>query len=239
MSSRRFPIYLLLDTSESMNGESLELIRQGVKLLVSELKNDPFALETTYLSVITFGGTARQVVPLTELALFQEPTIDAGGSSAMGAALEELINCADRELVKWTADRKGDYRPLVFLMTNGRPTDRWEQAADNVKAKQWNIVACAAGSGSDEFLLKRITKSVVKLNDCQPGTLSSCCRFIFQDVPLMSPESKRLVDNPPQPLPLPPPGTVIVDAEGMRITKELDVQFMGCGESAFLCTRPR
>ncbi|MBQ4310052.1 MAG: VWA domain-containing protein, partial [Oscillospiraceae bacterium] len=55
---RRLPVYLLLDTSGSMTGDPIEAVRQGVKALVSELRGDPQALETAYLSVITFASTA-------------------------------------------------------------------------------------------------------------------------------------------------------------------------------------
>ena len=71
---RRLPVYLLLDCSGSMMGEPIEAVRQGVKALLSELKGDPQALETAYLSVITFDSSARQVIPLTELMQFQEPS---------------------------------------------------------------------------------------------------------------------------------------------------------------------
>lgn len=63
---RKLPIYLLLDTSGSMHGEPIEAVKNGVEMLVSTLRNDPYALETAYLSVITFNTNAQQLVPLTE-----------------------------------------------------------------------------------------------------------------------------------------------------------------------------
>ena len=50
---RKLPIYLLLDTSGSMHGEPIEAVKNGVDMLVSTLRSDPYALETAYLSVIT------------------------------------------------------------------------------------------------------------------------------------------------------------------------------------------
>ncbi|MBQ3447385.1 MAG: VWA domain-containing protein, partial [Synergistaceae bacterium] len=73
---RRLPVYLLLDCSGSMMGAPIEAVKQGITTLLSELKGDPQALETAYLSVITFESTARQVVPLTELIQFQAPSIE-------------------------------------------------------------------------------------------------------------------------------------------------------------------
>lgn len=85
--SRRLPIYLLIDTSGSMTGEAIEAVRSGLQLLVSALRQDPYALETAYLSIITFDSEARQTVPLTDLPSFQLPTIQATGLTAMGSAL--------------------------------------------------------------------------------------------------------------------------------------------------------
>ncbi|MEF8720500.1 MAG: VWA domain-containing protein, partial [Candidatus Accumulibacter necessarius] len=84
---RRLPVYLLLDTSGSMSGEPIEAVKNGVQILVSTLRQDPYALETAFLSIITFDSAAKQVVPLTELATFQTPPISASGSTELGAAL--------------------------------------------------------------------------------------------------------------------------------------------------------
>ena len=52
---RRLPVYLVLDCSGSMTGEPIEACRQGLKALLADLRSDPQALETAYLSVITFS----------------------------------------------------------------------------------------------------------------------------------------------------------------------------------------
>ena len=149
--SRRLPVYLLLDCSGSMMGEPIEAVRQGIKALLSELRGDPQALETAYLSVITFDSQARQIIPLTELMQFQEPELHAGGATALGGAIEVLMECINTEVRKSTETQKGDWRPLVFILTDGSPTDTaaFERAVQNIKdVKIANIIACAAGSNA-------------------------------------------------------------------------------------------
>src|SRR4051812_45033911 len=99
---RRLPVYLVLDCSGSMTGEPIEACRQGVKALLADLRNDPQALETAYLSVITFSSSAQQVCPLTELTAFSEPTLTASGSTALGEALKVLKDAVEREVRKST-----------------------------------------------------------------------------------------------------------------------------------------
>src|SRR5205085_5647453 len=70
---RRLPIYLLLDCSESMAGEAIADLERGVETMVTVLRGDPQALESAYVSVITFARDARQVLPLTEILSFQCP----------------------------------------------------------------------------------------------------------------------------------------------------------------------
>ena len=152
---RRLPVYLLLDTSGSMFGEPIEAVRNGVQVLVSTLRSDPYALETAYLSIITFNNKAQQVTPLTELAAFQTPAIDANGCTALGEALSLLAQCVDREVTKTTADVKGDWKPLVFIMTDVVPTDNLNTGlAEFKKRKFGTVVACAAGAGADTNTLK-------------------------------------------------------------------------------------
>src|SRR4051812_29796604 len=141
---RRLPVYLVLDTSGSMSGEPIEAVKNGVQVMVSALRSDPYALETAYLSVISFDSQARQVVPLTELTAFQVPELQANGATALGDALRLVAERIETEVQKTATDSKGDWKPLVFLMTDGGPTDDWRRGLDRFrKVKTGLVVACA------------------------------------------------------------------------------------------------
>jgi uncharacterized protein YegL len=209
---RRLPVYLVLDTSGSMTGEPIEAVRQGVKALLADLRSDPQALETAYLSVITFSNSAQQVCPLTELTAFSEPSLAASGSTALGDALRVLEESLDHEVRKSSPTQKGDWKPLIFLMTDGKPTDAWEQNADRVKAKRvGNLIACAAGPSADSSILKRITDIVVELTNLQPDQLKAFFKWVSSSIKTTSQNvAQAPAEGTPVGLPPPPPGSGIV-----------------------------
>ena len=179
---RRLPVYLLLDCSSSMSGDPIEAVRTGVKTIVDELKGDPMALQTVWLSVITFDSSTRQVVPLTEIGAFVEPPIVASGGTSLGAALNLFGQCIDRDVRKATATQKGDWKPLMFLLTDGQPTDSWEAAADAVRKRTANIIACGAGHGVNTTNLKRITEIVLSLATTQPDDIKMFFKWVTQSI---------------------------------------------------------
>jgi uncharacterized protein YegL len=130
---RRLPVYFLVDVSESMVGEPIQQVQEGMRAIIQELRTDPYALETVFVSVIAFAGKAKSLSPLTELYKFYPPTFPIGGGTSLGVALEYLMNDMDSSLVKTTAEQKGDWKPIIFLFTDGNPTDDTSRAIS-----RWN-----------------------------------------------------------------------------------------------------
>lgn len=210
---RRLPVYLLLDCSGSMYGEPIEAVKNGVQVLVSTLRQDPYALETAYLSIITFDSSAKQVTPLTELSAFQQPTIEANGCTALGEALSLLATKVDQEVTKTTPEQKGDWKPLVFIMTDGVPTDDINKGlAEFRKRKFGMVVACAAGQGADTNILKQITECVVQLDTADSATIKSFFKWVSASVSAGSMKVEETASdmNTMSELPPPPPEVNIV-----------------------------
>ncbi len=209
---RRLPVYLLLDTSGSMTGEPIEAVRNGVQVLISTLRQDPYALETAFLSVITFDSTAKQVVPLSELSAFQMPDIKAAGTTALGEALTMLAQKLETEVQKSTADIKGDWKPLVFLMTDGMPTDDFQKGLREFKKQKTGmVVACAAGRNVDTTLLKQLTDIVVQLDTADSSTIKAFFKWVSASI---STGSQKVENNKEvgglSELPPPPPEVNVV-----------------------------
>ena len=208
---RRLPVYLLLDTSGSMYGEPIEAVKNGVQTLISTLRSDPYALETAFISIITFNSSAQQIAPLTELAAFQQPNIEASGCTALGEALELLSQKIDSEITKTTAEVKGDWRPLIFIMTDGVPTDDITKGLTEFKKRKCGmVVACAAGQGASTDTLKQITENVVQLDSAD--TIKAFFKWVSASI---STSSKSVEETAAEAttmseLPPPPPEVNIV-----------------------------
>ncbi len=184
---RRLPVYLLLDTSGSMSGEPIEAVKNGVQIMISSLRQNPKAIETAFLSVITFDSIAQQIIPLTDLASFQMVDIKATGVTALGEALKLVAHKIDTEVQKTTTEQKGDWKPLVFIMTDGIPTDDWQSGLNEFKkAKVAFSVACAAGSGADTDILKQITDNVVSLDTADSATIGKFFQWVTASIGVSS-----------------------------------------------------
>ncbi|KPF85601.1 hypothetical protein IP70_11170 [alpha proteobacterium AAP38] len=182
---RRLPIFFLLDVSESMVGEKLAKLEEGLSLVVRELRSDPHALETVYLSVVAFAGAARTVTQLTELGEFNAPELPLGGGTALGRALDHLMREMDRTVARSTPDRKGDWQPLVFLMTDGKPTDDPGQAILRWNAgwgRKASMVAISIGADADLAALVRLTGNVLAFESAQAADITKVVKWISQSI---------------------------------------------------------
>lgn len=184
---RRLPVYLLLDTSGSMSGEPIEALKNGVQVMISSLRQNPQAIETAFISIITFDSQAQQIIPLTDLASFQMVDIKAQGVTALGDALRLLASKIDTEVQKTTTEQKGDWKPLVFIMTDGIPTDDWQSGLAAFKSKKVAFtVACAAGNGADTSVLKQITENVVSLDTADSGSIGKFFQWVTASIGVSS-----------------------------------------------------
>lgn len=182
---RRLPIFFLVDISESMAGENLYKLEEGMSAIASTLRRDPYALETAYISVVIFAGKARTIMPITELVSFHPPELPVAGGTALGNALNHLMDEIDRTVISNTPDRKGDWKPIIFLLTDGHSTDdttsalqRWNSRYRN----KTNLVAVSIGGTADHNLLKQMTENVVVFNDAAPDAFGRFVKWISMSI---------------------------------------------------------
>ena len=182
---RRLPIYFLIDVSESMAGDPIEQVQNGIKTIIQELRTDPYALETVFVSVIAFAGKAKTLVPLTELFKFYPPIFPIGGGTSLGCVMEFLMDDIDKSIQKNTLEAKGDWKPIIFLFTDGNPTDnptkafkRWNEKY----RKHCNLIAISIGNNVDTQMLGNITNDVLKLKETDESSYKSFFKWVTDSI---------------------------------------------------------
>lgn len=189
--NRRLLAYFLLDTSGSMKGEPIEALNNGFNGLVSMLRTDPQAMDSLHISVITYDRTVTNLVPLVELASYQpvEITCPESGPTHTGHALEMVYKLVKTELVKGSPDRKGDWKPLLFVFTDGKPSDlqMYREYIPKIKSLDFGvIVGCAAGPKAEVSFLRELTDDVVKLDTTDSNTLTTFFKWVSSSIEMGS-----------------------------------------------------
>ncbi len=193
-SVRRLPVYMLIDCSGSMNGDAIEAVYQGFKNLTSKLSNDPNTCDIVWFSIIAYDSVPRQLFPLCPIGNYRGISLDIGGSSNLGRALRFLSDCIAKEVRKQTKERKGDWKPLVFLMSDGKPSDDWESVKKDIAANM-NLVACAVGADADIASMKKLTEMVVMLKDMTQETFDQFIDFLSSTMTTASQRSEGRSDK--------------------------------------------
>ncbi len=167
----RCPCVLLLDTSASMEGEAIEALNEGYKLFLDTLKEDDLAALRVELCVITFGG---HVHPLQEFTTVDESSfikMMSGGLTPMGEAIQlGITKLAERKKLYRSIGVR-HFRPWMFLITDGEPTDEWKNAAELVhqhtKGKHLSFFAVGVDDANMAILKNISVRPPVQLKGLQ------------------------------------------------------------------------
>lgn len=155
----RCPCLLLLDTSASMAGAPIDELNRGLLTFKHELAADTLAMKRVELGVVTFGPV-RLLSDFQTPDLFMPPNLDGSGDTPMGAAIAGGLEMIRQRKQAYKTNGISYYRPWVFLITDGAPTDTWEAAAEMVKQgeaeKHFSFFAVGV-EGADMEILRRIS----------------------------------------------------------------------------------
>jgi uncharacterized protein YegL len=158
-SEQRTPLVLVLDCSGSMDGEPIQQLNQGLAVLERELKYDSVAARRVRLLVLKLGGydQAQVVGDWIDAMEFTAPVLQADGTTPTGAAMDLALVQIDEEKQRFRQAGIAYTRPWLFLMSDGEPTDDWQQAAERSRqaeqAHKLAVFPIAVGEGANAATL--------------------------------------------------------------------------------------
>ncbi len=159
-SDERAPLVLVLDCSGSMQDDNkIGLLNEGLKTLATELKNDPIAARCGRVLVISFGGdnNVELMGDWTDAMDFNPPELMAGGMTPMGAAMRCALDEIEAQKGQMRSAGVSYKRPIVMLLSDGEPTDEWQQVAADCKAAESahkvNVMAIGIGDQANRDIL--------------------------------------------------------------------------------------
>ena len=186
---RRLPIFLVLDISESMLGEPIECLEKGMYELLQNLRSDPYALETAFLSVIAFAGRVETLVELTEIYQFQIPQLSLGAGTNIGAAMEHLINEIKTKVKKSTTKEKGDFKPIIYFLSDGTATDNPQPAIARFQKEigtQAKFIAVGIGKNADLSIFRPISEEILRLTNTSAVDFKKFIDWVSQSITAQS-----------------------------------------------------
>ncbi len=204
----RCPCVLLLDTSGSMSGLPIDALNTGLQTFKSNLANDSLASRRVEVAIVTFDSTVEVVQDFVTADQFNPPRLVTGGSTSMAEGINKSLDLIDARKAQYRNNGVSYYRPWVFMITDGAPTDETvliQQAAQRVKDAERNKRVAFFAVGVEGANLERLKE----FSDRAPLKLAG---LNFQELFVWLSASMQRVSQskPDEQVALPPPGWAAV-----------------------------
>ena len=126
---------LVLDVSGSMAGERIKALNEGLQVFQESLQKDELASKRVEVGIVTFGGTPEIIQDFVTADQFQAPRLQARGGTPMGAAVQQALDMLEARKRVYNDNGIAYYRPWLFLITDGAPTDEWHNVPHAVPTR--------------------------------------------------------------------------------------------------------
>jgi uncharacterized protein YegL len=198
----RCPCVLLVDTSGSMMGAPIHELNQGLVTFKDELVADSLAAKRVEVAVVGFGPVCV-ISDFLSPDIFTPPTLQAEGDTPMGAAITQALDMLEQRKATYKAAGVAYYRPWIFLITDGAPTDPWSEAARRVhegeEKKHFQFFAVGVQGANLETLAKISVRQPVSLKALRFRDLFSWLSRSLQNVSRSQVGDQVPLENPATP----------------------------------------
>lgn len=193
---------LLLDTSGSMSGEPIQQLNEAVSLFIEELQSDPLASKRVELGIVTFGPV-NVVSEFHNPDMMIAPALQATGATPMGEAIETAVKMVEDRKQLYRSNGMMYYRPWIFMITDGSPTDAWQNAAALVKegenSKKFAFFSVGVDSADMSTLGQISSRTPLKLKGLRFRELFQWLSSSLKSVSRSRPDEEVALQNPVTP----------------------------------------
>jgi uncharacterized protein YegL len=195
----RCPVVLLLDTSGSMSGAPIQQLNEGLQVFRDELFADSLAAKRVEAAIVTFGPV-NVATEFTTVQNFFAPTLSTTGDTPMGAAIERAISLLADRKAAYKTNKIGYYRPWIFLITDGGPTDSVARATQLIRegeaSKQFMFFAVGVEGAKFDALRSIAVREPLKLKGLQFRELFQWLSSSLASVSKSRPNDEVPLPNP-------------------------------------------
>lgn len=164
----RCPCVVLLDVSGSMAGAPIAALNAGLQTFQHELQGDSLAAQRVEVAIVTFGGSVTTACDFQGAQSFQPPALVAGGDTPLGEAVRRGIEMVAQRKTMYKQAGLHYFRPWIFLLTDGGPTDEWQTAANLVRqgetAKAFAFFAVGVAGANYDILRQLSLREPLKVD---------------------------------------------------------------------------
>jgi len=158
------PFYICIDVSASMEGKLIESLNSALRTIHQWISSNPLVDEKVRICVITFSESAEVVLPLSRMTdVVDFPDLMVKSGTNYGSAFTCLKQTLEDDFTTLKAESVKIYRPIVFFVSDGKPTDtNWQTAHAAVADKNWSfsphIISFGVGGAQSETIREVATK---------------------------------------------------------------------------------
>jgi uncharacterized protein YegL len=171
---RTMVLFFVVDASGSMGGSKIGAVNTAIEEVIPALADvsDENPDAVIKVAVLEFSSGVRWITQNgpVESDKFQWNYIDAAGMTDLGEACRELNAKLSRKA--FMQEAAGSFAPVIFLLSDGAPTDDFAAGLAVLQQNSWyrvaGKVAIAIGDDADKEVLEQFTgtaETVLEVHD--------------------------------------------------------------------------